>query len=99
MEALSHSPYIHCSCRFVKRENSWSHAALANSCSLTGQGLSREIRGRQSSIKRRRTCPTVFSREYHDQLSSGNGTDRTPVARSFSSTWATHKNSGQRRTP
>ena len=58
---LAYSLY-NCSSRFAKCENYWCQAALANSCSLAEQGLSREIRGRQRSIKRRRTWPTVFSR-------------------------------------
>src|SRR5215831_20049069 len=64
-----------CSFRLLKWNKHQVHAALANSCSVKGAGFSREIRGQQSSIKRRRTWPTVFSRGYHDQWSGGKGTE------------------------
>src|SRR5687767_1115133 len=61
--------------------------------------LVREIRGRHSSVKRRRICPTVFSCLYHGQWSEGNSRGNAWVAINFKSVWAMHKKTGQRRTP
>ena len=91
--------YKNCSSRFLSRLVCWNYAAFFIFSAVGSGALVREIGGRQAAVRRRRTCPVVFSRLYHDQLSAGNSMFKAWVASNFKIAWAMHKKTGQRRTP
>ena len=99
VKILLQPSFSNCSSRFLSRLVCWNYAAFFIFSAVGFDTVVREMGGQQSSIKRRLTCPTVFSFVYQDQLSGGNGTERSPVAMNFNIIWAKDRNKGQRRTP